>query len=62
MQGLTMSEVIKITPKCERCFAVLRYYNIGFDQGYVCDRCGATYETYRKDGTQRDTERRDNAK
>lgn len=57
-----MSEVVKITPKCERCFATLRYYDIGFDKGYVCDRCGASYETYRKDGTQRDTERRENSK
>lgn len=32
--------------RCPYCDAILRFYNIGFDDGYVCDACGRMYETY----------------
>jgi hypothetical protein len=43
-----------VVPLCEGCGGPLRYYNIGFDDGYQCWRCGSLYEVYGKDGRRRD--------
>jgi DNA (cytosine-5)-methyltransferase 1 len=42
------------SPRCPQCGAALRYYNIGFDDGYKCDSCGRLFEVYDETGRRRD--------
>lgn len=39
---------------CPKCSKPLRFYDIGFDDGYKCDHCGGLFEVYDETGRRRD--------
>lgn len=49
-----MPEANEPTVPCPKCNGTLRYYNIGFDDGYQCDRCKSIYDVCDKTGRRRD--------